>query len=153
MRCQIHYINSESAPELNSDLIQTVIDEVLASDNLEQQQINILFVDAKESDRLHREFFNINGETDVMSFPDGALDEETGLIHLGDLAVCIDVAQQCAHERHRHYTDEIILYITHGLLHLLGYDDQNEHDRQEMWDLQRHYLQLVNITIDATPDH
>ncbi len=150
-RCSIHYINDELAQDLNHQDIQTVVNAILENENLNDQQLHIMLVDSEESARLHQEHFNVPDATDVMSFPDGSIDEESQLTHLGDLAVCVDVAKKIATQRDKPYTHELILYVIHGLLHLLGYDDQHEDDRQEMWDLQRKYLALLNIPLEDKP--
>ena len=150
--CRINIINSELAPDLNPQQVQIIVDAALQADGLDKQQVNVLLVDSAESAELHRVHFDDPHETDVMSFPDSSEDPETGCMHLGDLAVCVDVAKSIAEQRGAAYTDEVLLYIIHGLLHLLGYDDIDADDRQEMWDLQRKYLALITISIEERPD-
>lgn len=151
-RCLIHIVDRALCPELDEAAVQKLVDLALAEDELQLQQLNILLVDSAGSDALHREHFNVDGDTDVMSFPDGSRDPETERTHLGDLAVCVDVAQRIAAQRDVPCQDELLLYIIHGLLHLLGYDDQTSDERQEMWDLQRRYLQQLGITMPVDPD-
>ncbi len=150
--CLINILNPELAPELDMQAVQTLVDAALQEDGLDKQQVNILLVDSHESAELHRIHFDDPNETDVMSFPDSSEDPETGCTHLGDLAVCVDVAKTIAAQRQARYTDEVLLYIIHGLLHLLGYDDIDPVDRQEMWDLQRKYLALIDIAIEERAD-
>ena len=119
-RCLIHYIDADLVADLDQQRIQTVVDAALGDDNLDGQQLNVMFVDDQRSSELHLAHFNDAKATDVMSFPDDSEDTETNLVHLGDLAVGVEVAKRVATERNKHVHDELILYIVHGLLHLLG---------------------------------
>ena len=150
-RCLIHYIDADLVADLDQQRIQTVVDAALGDDNLDGQQLNVMFVDDQRSSELHLAHFNDAKATDVMSFPDDSEDPETNLVHLGDLAVGVEVAKRVAAERNKHVHDELILYIVHGLLHLLGYDDIDESDRKEMWSLQQRYMKLIDVDIGACP--
>ena len=102
--------------------------------------------------------FDIPGATDVMTFPDGSIDPENGTTHLGDIAIGAEVAVAVVDgrttpptNRDRAIADELVLYGLHGLLHLLGYDDENPDDLQEMWQRQRELLALVEIELESEP--
>jgi probable rRNA maturation factor len=151
-RCEIAIVNqSGRPPELELAKVQAVVDAALARDELEQCSLSVLLVDDAESSRLHREHFDDPEPTDVMTFPDGSEDPETGRKLLGDLAVGVDVARRVARERGRTEADEVCLYILHGLLHLLGFDDVDEGDAREMWRMQRTLLAEVGIALEDEP--
>ena len=151
-RCQVHYLESDLAPHIDQTQVNHVIEHILADKELENQQLHILFVNDEDSSDLHQEHFNNPTPTDVMSFPDGSEDPETGLSHLGDLAVGVDVAARIAEIRSVKIEEEIILYIVHGLLHLLGYDDIVPEERAEMWLLQQKYMEIIGYDIGKSPD-
>ena len=129
-----------------------MVDAALAESETRDCSLTVLLVDAKASARLHETHFADASATDVMTFPDGGLDPETGRRHLGDLAVCVDVARRAAAARRRAVGDELILYILHGLLHLLGHDDRKPRDRAKMWAAQRRLLAGVGIGLEPTPN-
>ena len=83
-----------------------------------------------------------------MTFPDGSENPATGIVHLGDLAVCVDVAAREAQSRGRNTGDELTLYCLHGLLHLIGYDDVTPRKQTRMWAAQRRLLEKVGIKIE-----
>ena len=148
-RCAIAVVNqSGRPPELELAKVQKVVDAALDGDGAENVALTVLLVDDAESARLHREHFDDPEPTDVMTFPDGSVDPETGRTLLGDLAVGVDVARRVALERGRRESDEVCLYILHGLLHLLGYDDVDQRDAGEMWDVQRRLLKSVGIELE-----
>lgn len=112
--------------------------------------LTVLFVSDARAAELHGQHFADPTTTDVMTFPDGSPDPEGGVL-LGDLAVCVPVARREARQRKRPMADELTLYILHGVLHLLGYDDLEPKARQTMWRAQRRLLAHVGITLEAEP--
>jgi probable rRNA maturation factor len=94
----------------------------------------VRFVDEEEIRGLNREWRGKDRPTDVLSFPSGVIDP-AGRRHVGDIALCLPVAARQA-ARRRHAPDrEAMLLALHGLLHLLGYD--HEQDDGEMEALER----------------
>ena len=151
-RCTITIIDESGLnPVIDEQRLQTVIDAALAEDGQERTALTVLLVDDEESRRLHVEHFDNPDATDVMTFPDGNEDPESGLTHLGDLAVGVEVAQREAAIRNRPVGDELILYILHGVLHLLGFDDEDEDDLAQMWAVQRRLLHTVGIELETEP--
>ncbi len=51
---------------------------------------------------------------------------------MGDVCICIEVAERQAEEKGLNFEDEIALLLTHGILHLLGYDHYEESTEVEM---------------------
>ena len=149
--CLITFLDESGTVAIDRKAIQTVVDAALAEDGMESCALTVLIIGDAESARLHREHFAVDGTTDVMTFPDDSTDPETGLHLLGDLAVCTDVAVREAAERGRSPSDELTLYVLHGLLHLLGYDDEDPADQAEMWAVQRRWLATVGIALEEEP--
>jgi len=70
--------------------------------------------------KIHREFLNEPGATDVITFP------------YGEIVVCAPVAASRAREFRHTVTEELALYCIHGLLHLAGHDDIQPADAKRM---------------------
>lgn len=149
--CAIDFIDETDGAPLDRERIQRVVDAALAEEGMTNCALTVLVVADEESSRLHQEHFGDPDATDVMTFPDGSVDPQSGLTLLGDLAVGADVAARAAADRGRHTTDELTLYVLHGLLHILGYDDLEADERQEMWNAQRRLLAGVGIELEAEP--
>lgn len=113
--------------------------------------LTVLLVDDTESQRLHADHFSDPTPTDVMTFPDGSQDPVTGRLLLGDLAVGVGVARREAAARGRPAGDELTLYILHGLLHLLGFDDITPAKRRRMWAAQHRLMASIGVTIESAP--
>ncbi len=145
-----------SPPALDDAAIAQVIDQVMVEEGLDRCLLNVLLVDAAASAELHHRHFGDPEPTDVMSFPDGSFDPEYERRNLGDLAICPDVARAVVAQRpgaddpqvrERLVAEECILYLIHGLLHLLGHDDQHDDDRAEMWQRQCALLAMIGIQV------
>jgi len=94
-------------------------------------EVSITFVSAPLMKKLHKEFFNDSSLTDCISQPMDAHDEE-GYKVLGEIFVCPKAAINYAKEHQIDPYRETTLYVIHGLLHLLGYDDIQEKDIKKM---------------------
>ena len=95
--------------------------------------------------RLHQQWMDLPGPTDVLSFPMDELRPGTpgapsapGM--LGDVVICPQVAEQQALEAGHSSEEEMLLLATHGILHLLGYDHAVAEEEQVMFALQRRLL-------------
>ena len=120
---------------------------------------NILFVDSVEIRRMNREFREIDKVTDVLSFPANELEEpvcetdgteletdiETGEIVLGDIAICVDRAEEQALEYGHSLKRELCFLAVHGTYHLMGYDHINAEDEIKMTEKQEMVLDQLGI--------
>ena len=105
--------------------VRELIWNVLECQRFDCREINIYFVTERRICDLHRQFFDDPTPTDCISFP---IDPET----LGEIFVCPRTALKYADLHHINPFDELALYIIHGVLHLLGFDDLTPSDRRTM---------------------
>ncbi|NKE08758.1 MULTISPECIES: rRNA maturation RNase YbeY [Kocuria] len=110
----------------------------------ESVELSIAVVDEQEMARLHVEWMDLPGPTDVMSFPmdelrDGTPEQLTEGT-LGDIVLCPAVAARQAEAAGHSTEDEYFLLTVHGILHLLGHDHAQEDEREVMFALQRDLL-------------
>jgi probable rRNA maturation factor len=143
--------NSGHRPRYNRARLQRVLTAAVKEAQLDQVTLTILLVGDQEAALLHGQHFNEPTTTDVMTFPDGSENPATKVVHLGDLAVCVDVASRLAALRGRPTGEELTLYCLHGLLHLLDYDDTTPKKLAKMWAAQVRLLAQVGITIESKP--
>ena len=108
-------------------------------------ELSIRIVDEPTIERLHVDWMDLLGPTDVMSFPmdeltpgrEGELSAE-GM--LGDIVLCPTIAAKQAEAAGHDPMEEMLLLTVHGVLHLLGYDHAEPDERLEMFELQRTIL-------------
>lgn len=106
----------------------------------ERAETAVTVVDAARMAELHVEWMDLPGPTDVMSLPmdeltPGSPDAPSEGV-LGDVVLCPEVAAEQAARGGHTRDDELMLLLTHGMLHLLGYDHMEPEERAEMFDLQ-----------------
>lgn len=141
-------VNDESGFEPAPDTreISELAEWVLAEMRVHPQaDLSVLLVDEAAMADLHMQWMDLEGPTDVMSFPmdelrPAPIGEEPKPGMLGDIVVCPSVAQAQALKSGHATQEEILLLTTHGILHLLGYDHAEEAERTEMFALQRRLL-------------
>lgn len=107
--------------------------------------ISVMFVDEPSMERLHIEWMDEPGPTDVLSFPmdelrPGTEDKPTDPGLLGDIVVCPTVAEAQGATAGHGTEAEILLLVTHGMLHLLGFDHAEPDEEKEMFGLQKELL-------------
>lgn len=128
-------------PQRQLDLVRHCFKALHLADSVE---LSIAVVDEKEMERLHLEWMELPGPTDVMSFPMDELragtPEQLSEGTLGDIVLCPPVAFRQAQAAGHSTEDEFFLLTVHGMLHLLGHDHAQEQEREVMFSLQRDLL-------------
>lgn len=108
-------------------------------------ELSVVFVDVATMTDLHERWMDEPGPTDVLSFPMDELtpprdDQEPPEGLLGDVVICPEVAQKQATAAGHEVRLELGVLLTHGILHLLGYDHAEPDDERLMFGLQRRLL-------------
>ncbi|KUM31953.1 rRNA maturation RNase YbeY [Glutamicibacter mishrai] len=140
-------VNNETEYEVDLQDVSALADSVLKAMFLHPEtEVSVVFIDEDAMSALHVEWMDLEGPTDVMSFP---MDElrpgtagapgEGGI--LGDIVICPTVAEAQAKAGGHSTHDEILLLTTHGLLHLMGFDHMEPDEKEEMFTLQRRLLE------------
>ncbi len=106
-------------------------------------QVEILLTDDAEIRDLNREYRSRDKATDVLSFPDGDMDPEKGYKLLGSIVISMETAEQQAVRIGHPLDRELKFLLVHGLLHLLGFDHEN--DNGEMMDIQRQIIMKMKL--------
>jgi probable rRNA maturation factor len=89
-----------------------------------QGEVSVLLTDDERIRELNREFRNKDKPTDVLSFPVASHFATSG--QAGDLAISLETAARQATDRGHALLVEIKILLLHGLLHLAGYDHEND---------------------------
>jgi probable rRNA maturation factor len=96
-------------------------------------QVSLRIVGAAESRKLNRQWRDEDSATNVLSFPAGEMPEvDDAVPSLGDLAVCVPIVKREAREQGITLDAHWAHMMIHGVLHLLGYDHENDRDAQVM---------------------
>ncbi|MEN9362026.1 MAG: Endoribonuclease YbeY [Verrucomicrobiota bacterium] len=119
-------------------------------------EIPIVLMGDKAMAEFNWKHLRHEGPTDVITFDyladwQEGLDEEDEPFVPGEIYISLDTASREAAERQRSLSDELLLYIVHGLLHLRGYDDHDPRDRRLMRAAERRSLASLRLKHGETP--
>jgi rRNA maturation RNase YbeY len=89
---------------------------------------------------LNNEWRGKDQATDVLSFPQFDMPLPSWAPTLGDVVISVDTAARQAAEQGHTIGDELVVLLTHGVLHLLGFDDRSDGERAQMAEAERSIL-------------
>lgn len=106
----------------------------------EQAELTIRIVDLDEGHQLNATYRHKDYATNVLSFPSELPDELLDIPLLGDLVICAPVVSKEAEEQGKDLEAHWAHLVTHGCLHLLGFDHEQEQQAEEMEALEQQLL-------------
>ncbi len=107
----------------------------------EEKKMQVIFVTNEEIQNINRTYRKIDKVTDVISFPNDDLDDDS----LGDVFISIDKAMMQAGDYGHSFEREIGFLSVHGYLHLIGYDHHTKEDEVKMFTKQEEILLKANL--------
>ncbi len=147
IQIQVNHPKAKRKPErqLIEAAITKAVQTVLAAGTPSPEvNLTVVITDDKAIQELNRQFMGFDEPTDVLSFPSGESDPETGITYLGDIIISFPRAEAQAAQGGHLVLAEIQLLTIHGTLHLLGYDHLDEGQKAAMWALQNGALKILN---------
>jgi len=136
--------NRQRVQKINLRLLKKITAALLAELETQRAEIGICLVAAPEMTRLNETFLKHKDSTDVITFDyrtegragsplsaDGAHGVSRPTI-LGEIYVCVDEAVLQARKFGTTWQSEVVRYLIHGVLHLLGFDDSSAGARRKM---------------------
>ena len=154
MVIEIDYDDIEKLPK-EEKLIKTVVKTVLKEENVIQDlEIYVTLTNNEQIHKINLEQRNVDRPTDVLSFPMFEREEIPSLKEenkeepyiLGDIIVSIEKVKEQAEEYGHSFERELAYLVTHGMLHLLGYDHMIEEEKNEMRKREEEILGKLKIT-------
>jgi len=118
-------------------LNQAINKTIRMSDGSEEAEVSLVLVDDQRIHALNLEYRGVDRPTDVLSFAlqeemEGEPEIEVVDEMLGDIVISVERARNQAKEYGHSFEREIVYLAVHGTLHLLGYDHEEENNKQEM---------------------
>ena len=128
-------IESEFSRELDeqwlNDIVITILNEINPSDKVE---LGITITDNETVRQLNRDYRNLDEYTDVLAFhmPNSSTENiefqfvppPDDINHLGDIVISYPQTVKQAREQGHQATEELLILVIHGILHLFGYDHE-----------------------------
>ncbi len=145
---KIYFNNeTEAIPKIYESLMKRVIRRAVATEYPKHRfEVNVTICDDGQIRELNREYRGIDRATDVLSFPFLDFDTPDVTVLLGDIVISRDTAYRQAREYGHSARREFCFLAVHSALHLLGYDHETDHQRDEMEARQRMILEECGIT-------
>jgi rRNA maturation RNase YbeY len=106
-----------------------------------KMQVEFLFVSSTEMIDYNNQFLNHNYDTDILTFN---LSTNNSFI-IGQCILSINKINENAVDYNESLESELNRVIYHGLLHLIGYNDETKNDKVVMRDLENKYLKYLNL--------
>ena len=143
----VEIANLQKHYRIKSSNIKRAVKEVLRKEGRDAR-LSIVLVDNSRIKELNKQYFNSDEVTDVISFP---LSNNKNSLS-GEVIVSVETAVDTAAKRNISVEGEIVLYILHGILHLLGYDDGNEGDARVMHEEESKILKTLGYNVSRVED-
>jgi len=112
---------------------------------LEGKEISLCFVDNDYIQELNKKYRKIDKPTDVLSFPQ--LEDGMSPVvpqPLGDVVISMEKAKENSEDFKTTLWEEVIRLLVHGSLHLLGYDHEEEDQREIMEEEEKNVTEFIN---------
>ncbi len=140
-------ITVESMGEIEALLRRAAMETLQQTGAPQQAELSIVLSSDSHLQMLNRQHLGIDTPTDVLSFPAGETDPDTGDLYLGDILISYHRAQAQAETGGHSVRDELQLLVVHGTLHLLDYDHADEDGKSRMWAVQGAVLDAIGCQL------
>ncbi len=140
---QVTLSNEQSEHVIDTSQLKQAVELVLSDSPYATGEVHVVVVDDPTIHALNRQFLNHDYPTDVLSF----VMEETEVSLEGEIIVSADTAAASAKDYNWTRADELLLYVIHGTLHLVGYRDKTPDEVVEMRTAEKRFLTKLGITI------
>jgi len=130
---QLAIRNRQRSRTVNVPLLRRVARAMFTQLDIAEADLGIFLVAGPEMTHLNGTFLQHAGSTDVITFDYGEAGQRKTASSLhGEVFVCVDESVIQAKKFRTSWQSEIVRYIVHGALHLLGHDDANASMRKKM---------------------
>jgi len=141
---EVWVTNLQHKISVETGFIRDVVMSALRIEGYPQPpDVSVALVDDAYIRVLNREYRGVDQPTDVLAFPmegDGGVRGEPAL---GDIVISLERARDQARQFKHPIRREVALLAVHGVLHLLGYEDDTEAGASAMWSKQKHLLEQI----------
>jgi probable rRNA maturation factor len=134
-------LNPDGSPPVDLGILEKAAWQALQeAPGYPEQDLSIVLSDDEQLHSLNLQFLGQDSPTDVLSFPSGELDPDSGRPYLGDVILSYPRALAQATAGGYPVEAELQLLTVHGVLHLLGYDHADAQQQAAMWAVQAKIL-------------
>ena len=140
--------SNQQAQPVDLEALAAAARLILSEHDITQGELSIAIVNDPMIRKLNKQYLEHDYETDVISF---VLDQDESMGRLdGQLIVSTDTAARESVEAGWSFDAELLLYVVHGTLHLVGYDDKSEAAIPEMRSAEAEYMTKLGFSMPTT---
>lgn len=147
-------INRQRTRKINARLLKKITNALLAKLKITEAELGINLVTTPRMTVVNETFIKHEGSTDVITFDYSGLELQVPNpvpeVH-GELFICVDEAILQARHFKTTWQSEVVRYLIHGLLHLLGQDDRTPATRRKMKRQENRLLRRLAKEFPLTP--
>jgi probable rRNA maturation factor len=132
---EIAVSNRQRARKLDLPWLEKIAAATLAKTKVKQAELGIVLVGEKEMAKLNETFLGHEGSTDVITFDysePGRPAVTAAAAIQGEIFICVADAERQAKLFGTNWRSEVVRYVVHGILHLMGHDDLQPVARRKM---------------------
>ncbi len=127
---EIFVHNEQSLTPIQIDSIEPIVSAVLKNERAKCDELHVHFVNETKICEVHEHFFQDPSPTDCISIQVDS--PAASPCFLGEIFISPQAAYDYIKSHPGSFEEELTLYLVHGLLHLLGYDDLEENEEKKM---------------------
>lgn len=130
MKTKVEVVNKTKKYKINKKAVKDTVDFVVQKfANVQAVYIDVAFVGKKSIKKLNKEFRKIDKVTNVLSF---VIDEVPLKKLTGEIIICPEKVEEEAKKLSNNFPDYSLFIMIHGVLHILGFDHEEEKERIRM---------------------
>jgi probable rRNA maturation factor len=140
---KLNIFNSQRSFKIDKALIRRCVVFLISNEKINCDELNIYFVGVKKMSSLHAHFFKDASITDCISINIDDPKKAVDYCHLGEIFICPKAAFDYISYYGGDFIEETVLYVVHGFLHLIGYDDKTITERKKMRKKEQKCIKLL----------
>jgi len=141
---KLNIINLQKLHFIDKNRVKKLISSILKVEK-KNAELNLVFTDNKKIKKINKTFLGHNFATDVISFAYNNASLENNIS--GEIIISVEMAVKLAQKLKCTIEGEIALYLVHGLLHLLGYNDKLKKDARKMHQREKELLSMYGYDV------
>jgi len=141
----LEILDEQDVLAVDLEKVRTVCEHILADAEVRSGKINVVLVESDTIQQYNRDFLQHDYPTDTISFLTEDRRSE-GYLE-GEVLACTEIAHERSGEFGWTAEEEFFLYVIHGMLHLVGFDDATPEQQAVMQEKERSYLTTLGIQV------
>lgn len=142
---QVSVANEQSTLSIDESQLRATVLAVFQNSPYHSGSVSIAVVDDPTIHGINRQYLQHDYPTDVLSF---VLEDREPYLE-GELVVSTDTALRSAEDYDWNAQSELLLYVIHGALHLVGYRDKQPNEIADMRAAELRLLQELGVNVPS----